>query len=384
MSSSPRYSERKVINLAKEHIKRLEPCVHGGDVWDAASRFGLSQKDILDFSSNVNPLGPSPKAIEALKEGLWRIPFYPDPKYTSLRKALAEYHGVETENIIVGNGSTELIYLFCEVFLGNSEEVLIPIPTFGEYEVATQRAGGKAIFLKMSPDFTVNTPELIESVGAKSKLIFLCNPNNPTGNLTFKDKLTEVLDYAASRNLLVVVDEDFIEFTSQPRRYSLTDIVQRFPNLFILRSLTKFFGLAGLRLGYGVGGRGIINLLLKAKAPWNVNCLAEVSAIAALKDLDFAKKTRHLIQEERAFLFEELSRIKGLRVFRSEANFILIDIRGTGLTGAELKERLLRLGVLIRDCSSFRGLDEHYIRVSVRTRAENMKLLEAIKKIVSG
>lgn len=372
----------KAADLANRHTKRLDACVHGGDVWEASSRYGLSQTSILDFSSNVNPLGPSPKAIKSLKANLWRIPFYPDSRYSSLRNAVAEYLGAGPENVIVGNGSTELIYLFCEVFVREGAEVLIPEPTFGEYEVAVRRVGAEPKFVKMSPQFIIDTAGLSEMSRNKSKIILICNPNNPTSTLTDRDDLIELLDNAAGQNSLVFIDEDFIEFTSEPSRQSLTDLVQHYSNLFILRSFTKFFGLTGLRVGYGVACRDIIDQLCKAKAPWNVNCLAEVSAVAALKDSDFAKRTSILIEEERDFLFQELSRIKGFKAFTPKANFILVDIKETGLTAAQLKEELLKLGILIRDCSSFRELDDSYIRIAVRTRPENQKLLQFVKKIV--
>ncbi|MBI2126574.1 MAG: aminotransferase class I/II-fold pyridoxal phosphate-dependent enzyme [Thaumarchaeota archaeon] len=217
---------------------------------------------------------------------------------------------------------------------------------------------------------------------AKSKVIFICNPNNPTSTLTSKEILVEVLNWGASHNLFVIVDEGFIEFSSEPESSAL-GLIHDYPNLFIIRSLTKFYGLAGLRVGYGIGSEDLVSLMERAKPPWSVNCLAEVAAIAALKDTTFPIRTRSLIDKEREFLFKEIGRIRGFRPFKPEANFILVNTRGTHLTGPEIKKRILESGILVRDCSSFRGLDDYYIRVAVRTRQDNKKLLECLRQVVA-
>jgi len=211
-------------------------------------------------------------------------------------------------------------------------------------------------------------------------VIFLCNPNNPTSTIIPKDDLFKIIEDSDRRNVLVLMDEDFIEFVDED--ISMVGEVKNYKNLFILRSFTKIFGLTGLRVGYGVACEEIINLLFKGKIPWNVNCIAQAAAIAALQDVEYLEETRKLIREEREFLLDELKRIHGLRVFPAHANFILIDIRQTGFTAAQLKEAMLKHGILIRDCSSFKGLDEYYIRVAVRTRHENERLLAALRSVI--
>jgi threonine-phosphate decarboxylase len=371
--------------LAREEIRNLVPCAHGGDVWKVAERSKAGIKGILDFSADVNPLGPSRLVVETIYENVWKLPFYPDPDCAELKGALTRYiGGIGTDNLIIGNGSTELIYLFCEVFMERGDlAALIPEPTFGEYENAVKRAGGKPVYVNLGRDFKFDVNSILEKMTPSVKAVFLCNPNNPTGILTSREDLLEIIEIAAEGNLLVFIDEAFIEFVDEKKSYSLARDVKNYENLFVLRSLTKAFGLAGLRVGYGVACEGLIEVLSKGKPPWNVSCLAQDAAIAALGDKEHLKRTQELINHEREFLLSELKRIKGLKVFPTDANFILIDIRQLGITAAQLKERMLLYGLLLRDCSSFRGLDEYYVRVSVRTREENERLLMSLKEILS-
>jgi threonine-phosphate decarboxylase len=360
--------------------------MHGGDIWSATK--GYPHGRVIDFSANVNPIGPSRMVIKAIRDSLWKIPFYPDPNYVVLKEAISQYLGeVKAGNIIVGNGSTELIYLFCETFLERGDSVLIPVPTFVEYEKAAKRVGARIKYLILNPrqGFKIKSRDLADGIREMpAKIVFLCNPSNPTGMLASRNDLLEVIENASRNNVLVLVDEDFIEFVADEKKYSMISVIKNYQNLFVLRSFTKFFGLAGLRIGYGVACREIINLLSRAKGPWNVNCLAEVAAIAALKDKEHWRKTRALIETERKFLLSELCKIKGFKIFPADANFILVNIRQTGLTAPQLKERMLEHGILIRDCSSFKGLDEYYIRVAVRTREENEKLIATLKKVVGA
>jgi threonine-phosphate decarboxylase len=377
---------KSVVELAREEIRNLTRYMHGGDIWSATK--GYPHGRVIDFSANVNPIGPSRMVIKAIRDSLWKIPFYPDPNYVVLKEAISQYLGeVKAGNIIVGNGSTELIYLFCETFLERGDSVLIPVPTFVEYEKAAKRVGARIKYLILNPrqGFKIKSRDLADGIREMpAKIVFLCNPSNPTGMLASRNDLLEVIENASRNNVLVLVDEDFIEFVADEKKYSMISVIKNYQNLFVLRSFTKFFGLAGLRIGYGVACREIINLLSRAKGPWNVNCLAEVAAIAALKDKEHWRKTRALIETERKFLLSELCKIKGFKIFPADANFILVNIRQTGLTAPQLKERMLEHGILIRDCSSFKGLDEYYIRVAVRTREENEKLIATLKKVVGA
>jgi threonine-phosphate decarboxylase len=368
--------------LARENIKKLKPCVHGGEVWEVATKTGRRKEEILDFSSSINPLGPSEKALEAIKSNLEDIPSYPDSDSCVLREAIASrFNGISKDNVIAGNGSTELIYLFAETFIQKGDVALIPAPTFGEYERAVRKVGEEPKHIKLNPDFRVD-PAVFARELSGAKIVFLCNPNNPTSVLMPPENLATIVERALEDNAFVFLDEDFLEFVEEEEKFSLIGKMKRYPNLFVLRSFTKIFGLTGLRIGYGIASEEVINSLMNAKIPWNVNCLAQAAAIAALGDEDHLKKTRELIKDEKVFLMRELKQIKAFKTYPADANFIFIDIRQSGYTAAQLKEKLLSYGVLIRDCSSFRGLDEYYIRVAVKTRRENERLLEIIKTVV--
>ncbi len=375
---------KPIENLVRDNVKNLKPCVHGGEVLDAAGKSGLKREEILDFSSSVNPLGPSKKALEAAKNGFSEIPAYPDSNSNVLRQAIAgHFSGISKNNVVVGNGSTELMYLFAEAFLKKGEVALIPAPTFGEYENAVRKTGETAKFVRLDGNFNVDKQAfMLEMVGAK--IVFLCNPNNPTSILIPNGTLTAIVEKAMEQDTLVFLDEDFLEFVENEKALSLISKIKRYPNLFILRSFTKIFGLTGLRVGYGIASEEIISVLSCAKIPWNVNCLAQVAAVAALKDVEHLKVTRELIKKEKAQLLAELQKFGTFKIYPADANFFFIDIRKTGLSATDLAGKLLAQGILIRDCTSFRGLDPYYIRVAVKTRIENEHLLEALKRTVKN
>ena len=375
---------KPVENLVNDNIKNLKPCVHGGEVLDAADKSGLKREEILDFSSSVNPLGPSKKALEAAKKNFKEIPAYPDSNSNELRQAIASpFNELNKNNIVVGNGSTELMYLFAEAFLKKGDTAIIPAPTFGEYESAVRRTGETPKFVKLDSNFNIDAG-IFEQEMAGAKIVFLCNPNNPTSILIPGETLTGIIKRALNQDTLVFLDEDFLEFVENEKALTMINKIKNYPNLFILRSFTKIFGLTGLRVGYGIASEEIINVLMCAKIPWNVNCLAQAAAVAALKDQEHLRVTRELIKKEKTQLLAELAEIKSFKIFHADANFFFIDIRKSGLTATELKNKLLQQGILIRDCTSFRGLDQYYIRVAVKTRVENERLIEALKRTVKN
>jgi threonine-phosphate decarboxylase len=375
---------KPIESLVRDNVKNLKPCVHGAEVYGAAEESGFLPQDILDFSSSVNPLGPSKKAIGAAKKAFSQIAAYPDSNSNELRQVIADHFGnISKGNVIVGNGSTELMYLFAEVFLKKSDKALIPAPTFGEYESAVRKTGETPKFIKLSKSFNVESATF-EGEIADAKLIFLCNPNNPTSKLIPKETLTHIIEKALAHDTLVFLDEDFLEFVEDEKDLTMIGKIGKYPNLFILRSFTKIFGLTGLRVGYGIASEEIISVLSCAKIPWNVNCLAQAAAVSALEDEEHLLVTRGLIREEKAWLKAELSKFRGFEFSEPDANFFFIDIRKSGLTATELKNRLLKHGILIRDCTSFRGLDEFYVRIAVKTPKENERLIDALKQAVKA
>jgi len=370
---------KPIHSLVKENIKNIKPCIHGAEVYGAAEETGFKPDEILDFSSSVNPLGPSKKALEAAKFAFNTIAAYPDSNSNLLRKMIASrFTGLTKDNLIISNGSTELMYLFAEAFLKKGEKALIPAPTFGEYESAVRKTGESPKFFRMGKSFQIEA-EAFKREMVGTKLVFLCNPNNPTSKLIQQETLIDILETALAQDILVFLDEDFLEFVEEEKSLSMINRLNKFPNIFVLRSFTKIFGLTGLRIGYGIANEEIIDVLLRSKIPWNVNCLAQPAAIAALNDEEHLKMTCELIKEEKKWLQNELGQINSFSFCPPDANFFFIDIQKTGLTANALKYKLLKQGILIRDCSSFNGLNEFYIRIAVKTHKENERLINALK-----
>ena len=219
---------------------------------------------------------------------------------------------------------------------------------------------------------------------AGAKLVFLCNPNNPTSMLIPQETLTDIIEKALEQDTLVFLDEDFLEFVEDEKNLTMIGNIKKYPNLFILRSFTKIFGLTGLRVGYGIANHEIIDVLSCAKIPWNINCLAQAAAVAALKDEEHLRVTHALIRKEKAWLQAELEKFGSFKFSAPDANFFFIDIRKSGFTAADLKNQMLKQGLLIRDCTSFKGIDEFYVRIAVKTHAENERLIDALKRIVKA
>ncbi|MCW4024195.1 MAG: threonine-phosphate decarboxylase CobD [Candidatus Bathyarchaeota archaeon] len=374
---------KPISSLINDKLRNLTPCVHGGEVLDAAEKTGFHREDILDFSSSVNPLGPSQKVLNTIVDSFSRIQAYPDSNSNELRAVIAKHYCVTKNNIIMGNGSTELMYLFCEVFLKPGEYAAMPAPTFGEYESAVRKTGSAVRFIKLEGDFQIDADSFLEQVKG-AKIIFICTPNNPTSMLAPTAELTKIIQTAMERDCLVFLDEDFLEFIEGERELSMVSKINIYPNLFILKSFTKIYGLTGLRIGYGIANQDIIDVMTCSKIPWNLNCLGQAAAVTALQDNEHLQRTLTLIKTEKAYLQEGLRQISGFKLFPADANFFFIDIRKTGFTAAQLSQKMLEQGLLIRDCTSFRGLDEYFVRIAVKTRSENERLLNALRGIVKA
>ncbi|MDX1441816.1 MAG: threonine-phosphate decarboxylase CobD [Nitrosopumilaceae archaeon] len=347
-----------------------KPVRHGGV-------YSISEpsSEILDFSSNINPLGPPQKVNKTIKKNLETLSIYPDPESKFLRKLLQKYTKTPISQIVVGNGATEIIYNFCNSFLSKKTSVLIPIPTFGEYEAASTLSGARMKFFK-TMDLNKNLEEFVLKI-PRNGCIFICNPNNPTGKLLAKNKMKIILDSAKKKNSFVFVDECFIELVPNYNE-SIISLVKKYSNLFVLRSLTKSFGLAGIRIGYGIGSEKMIKILNKIKIPWNVSGLAQHAAIAALSNTNHLDKSKRIIQDELNYLKSKITRLDNFECIDSTTNFILIKSK---IDSSILQKKLLKKKILIRDCSNFRGLDNSYIRVAVKTRKENQRLIKAMGQL---
>ena len=332
-------------------------------------------EQIIDFSSNVNPLGCHPGVKKYLKKQLNQIHVYPDSESTRLRSNLKWFTGINTSQILIGNGATELIYNFCSAFVNKKSKVLIPCPTFSEYEKAVKFFSGKIIPFK-SLNLNEDFQKFIAKIPIKG-IVFICNPNNPTGELLSKKNMEQIVKIAEKKSTLIFVDETFIELVPDSNP-SLVKTIKKYENLFILRSFTKSFGLAGLRIGYGLGSKKIIETLQRIKIPWNVNYIAQSAASAALCYSNFLDKSRQNIKKESSFLMNSLSKLEWMSCFNSSTNFILIK---TKINSKILQKKLLKKNILIRDCSTFCGLNENYVRIAVKNRKENQILIKALGEI---
>ncbi len=353
---------------------------HGGDVWD-------KPKVTVDFSSNTNPLGPPAGVLDAIMAGINLISRYPDAKYGRLRGQIAGALGVDAQNVLVGCGSTELIYLAAEACLRlfrHPLRVLIPAPSFAEYEVAARRVRGKPVFVYGEGDNRVlQVDALIHSV-PRNGLVYLCNPNNPTGQSFTASQVEHIVVEASRRGAVVVVDEGFIEFTGNPEANSVVALTTTHDNLVVLRSPAKLYALAGLRVGYAAASSKLAKLIGSLQQPWSVGVLSELALMAALQDTAFVESSRMYVRVERERFASMLRRLRGLRVYPSDANFLLVDTRGSGLDAKTIRARLLRHGVLVRECSDFRGLDAYHVRLAVRRRRENLLLVDLLKQAVDS
>lgn len=357
--------------------------IHGGNIAQASKKYGLPKERIIDFSANINPLGFSKNIYEAITSNLDAIINYPDPDCIELKEVLAGYLGIDRGHLLMGNGAAELIYLLVRIM--GCKKALIPVPTFCEYGLAVLSQGGEVIEVEMVEEEGFSLPvERIINLITQVDLLFICNPNNPTGRLVERAAIEQILERSAKHGVLVVIDEAFMDFVPKRTLYSMMTAVGSSANLAVLYSLTKFFGIPGLRLGSIAAPKDIIKRISAAKDPWNVNALAQVAGIAGLNDLEHMERTNTLVNREKAFLFEELQNIPGLRPLPGAANFILLNVSESGLESSALAELLGRRGILVRDCYGFSGLAGRYIRIAVKNRPENKILLSALKDILGG
>ncbi len=358
-----------IINT-KSSIRRHSPVIHGGKIPSKNS-----DQKIIDFSSNITPLGIPSSVKSIIKKNFNKIGFYPDPNSENVTLNLEKYTHLPKSNIIVGNGAIEILYNFCYAFLSKTTKVLIHIPTFQEYETAVKLNDCKISYFK-SINLSKDLDSFILQI-PKNGCIFLCNPNNPTGELLSKKELLAIIIKAKKLKTLVFIDECFIELVPDYDE-SVISYVKKYDNLFILRSLTKSFGLPGIRIGYACGSKEIIKILQKIKIPWSVNSIAQDAANEVIKNKSHITKSNFIIKKELKYLKKFISSIDGFECIPSSTNFILIK---TKYNSTHLQKKLLKNKILIRDCKNFRGLNEHYFRIAVKSHKDNVKLVTALENI---
>lgn len=354
---------------------------HGGNLYAAMREQSGQMTDFLDFSANINPLGIPDSVKEALAGALPYIIHYPDTEATELKMAISRQYGVAVDHITVGNGAVEPIYLLCHML--KPKQVLVAAPAFGEYERAARAGGAQVRYAYLHPEegFGIQ-PEKILQQADSADIIFLGNPNNPTGTLLTNSQIRVILDRVKQQNTLVVVDESFLDFLPDDSSYTCRSLLPLYPRLVIIHSLTKFYAIPGLRLGFALAGPDITALLHTAKDPWNVNSLAQSAGVAALGDAAYRLYSREFVQRVKQELYEKLTAFPEVSAFAPAVNFILLDIKRTGFTAGQLRERLRTECVLIRDCSNYPGLSDTYVRVAVKRPEQNERLLAVLRKVI--
>jgi threonine-phosphate decarboxylase len=356
---------------------------HGGDIYAAARSTGRPLRRITDFSASINPLGPSPRALKAIVSALQETAHYPEPSCMALREALAKKHGLTIDHFAVGNGSTEFIHLL--PFALAIDRAFVIGPTFSEYARAVGLRGGQVLSLNAERDDAYQPPiqraiEMIQRSRRRFDALILCNPNSPTGRSIDRDAVCAVVQAIGRHQGWAIIDETFIDYCEQR---SMIPALERYPHLVVLKSFTKFFAMPGLRLGYLAGNPKVIETIRAAQPPWSVNTLAQVAALASMKDRAYISRTLRTNAQERPRLIEALASIPGLTVYPSDANFLLAEVAAPH-SASRLAESLRQQGLLIRDCSSIPGLTERTIRIAVRTSSENRRLVTALRRALQS
>jgi len=352
---------------------------HGGNIFAVAQRLGIAPSEITDFSASINPLGLSPQIKNAIIEALGSLIHYPDNNHCELKNALADYHHLSPTNLVIANGSTELIYQIPAMLQGR--KALIISPSFSEYLRALDQHGWESHHFLLSPEnnFQLDLKSLEQTLCKGYDALYLCNPANPGGTFYPLQVVEQVYNLCKATGAFLVLDEAFVDFCEDG---SAKHFIVNHENCIVLRSMTKFFGIPGLRLGYSISAISLAERLDTRGVPWSVNTLAQVAGVAALNDTEHNRRTIEYIQRERFFLSEKLSEFRQFKVYPSSTNFLLIEITDK-MTSSELKNRLLAYRIMIRDCSSFMGLSTYFFRIAVRTTEENKRLLAALANVVN-
>lgn len=346
-------------------MKRVQ--LHGGDLY--------RHPFVTDFSVNTNPLGPPKAVLTALKVNVSNIDHYPDVQWEQLTERTADWEGVAKEHLIFGNGAAELI--FAAVLARKPARALLLAPTFAEYERALQCIGAQVIYHRLLPEngFCI-TPQILPELTSQIDMLFLCNPNNPTGELVEPELLLAVLERCRNQKILCILDECFLDFLENAKEFMGKQWYLDYPNLLILKAFTKIFSIPGVRLGYGIcQNQQFLQTMSNCLQPWNVSVLAQIGGNAALENADsYLKHTLTFLKEEKPKLVSAIQSA-GYKLYGSHANYLFFH----GEPG--LYQKALEEGFLIRDCSNYRGLQKGYYRIAVRSKDENMRMIQWLRNL---
>ena len=371
--------------------------IHGGNIFQFAHEQRIEPYEVVDFSANINPLGPSQRGLDALNAQLRYISHYPDATNDDVLNAIADTYEMDKYQIIVGNGAAELLYAICR--LPGYTGAFVPAPGFSEYKEALEasKIPVRDIFYRPREDDNgkpyFEVPYLaLETFAAELKgqdgriIVFLGNPNNPDGTLLDKDHIRTVASMLKDANSLLVIDESFIDFVGndplQDNEHSMRSLVNEFDNIIVVHSFTKFYAVPGLRIGAAFGNETLITQLQQYIPSWSVNTLAQAYTKAALNDVDYIKRTKQELNEERAFMYNALDDIEGITVYPPSANFILFQVNQEGITANYINEELKKYNMIVRNCDSYVGLTNHWVRIAIKDHDTNIKLVDKLTNIL--
>jgi histidinol-phosphate aminotransferase len=363
----------KIDDLARKTLFSISPYVPGKPIEEVQREYGID--DVIKLASNENPLGPSPLAVDALRSSLSSVNVYPDGNCFYLKRDLAASLGCQADQLIVGNGSDEILKLIAETFLDPGDEIIFAQPTFSEYEFVCRVMDAVPVAVPVDSSFAHDLQAMSGRISERTKLVFICNPNNPTGNIISGDLLKDFLD-KIPEHVIVVLDEAYREYTTDPAYPDSLAYVQEGRRLISLRTFAKIYGLAGLRIGYGISSPEIISLLNRVKEPFNVNYLAQIAARAALQDVEHLRRSREMVASGKSFLYGHFDRL-GLKYVPTQANFIFVDI---GVDSRSAFRSLITEGVIVRTGDIF-GYP-NYIRVTIGTSEQNLRFVQALQKVL--
>ncbi|MBW1797799.1 MAG: histidinol-phosphate transaminase [Deltaproteobacteria bacterium] len=359
--------------LTHKGIEDLIPYPPGKPIEELERELGISGS--IKLASNENPLGPSPVAVKAIMDKALTLNRYPDGSGYYLKNMLSEKFGVPFEQIVLGNGSNELIELIVRTFLSPAEHVVQAFPTFLVYEKIVKGAGGRITSVPLS-NFRIDLNRMAEAITPETKVVFICNPNNPTGSVLSMDDMRNFMERIPD-DIIVALDEAYIEFVSDENAANGLDLLSDYPLLFVLRTFSKVYGLAGLRIGYGFASEKLVDYINRIRQPFNAGTLAQAAATAALEDVEFVSRTLKLVSDGLSYLYNELDDM-GIEYIPSQTNFFLINVPDGG---KKIFERMLKQGVIVRAMDAY-GLPD-YIRINAGLPEENERFIKTLKKVLA-
>lgn len=366
---------KKIIDEISAGIKAMNRYQAGKSIDEVKKEYGLQQ--IVKLASNENPFGPAPEVIETIQQEAKDVFLYPDSESRDLKSALAKKYDIKAEQIFLGNGSDEILDLLMTLVLDSEAEVIQGDPSFIKYELAVKSRGGKSIKVPLDDNYCHDLEAMTAKINQKTKIMIICNPNNPTGTVISKAEIENLLQ-EISDDILLIVDQAYQEYITAPDPFDGVELLAKYPNLMLMRTFSKAYGLAGMRVGYALGNPELFDYLNRIRGPFNVNRLAQKAALKALHAKAHLEKCRQKNKEEKEFLYQEFEKL-GLDYLKTESNFLMVD---TGLAAEKVFKKLQQEGVIIRPGNQF-GM-ESWIRLTIGTHQQNQIFIQKFKKLLAA